>query len=71
MENLTTNEIIKRLEADWPRWQVWAVRRAVGGTVWCARRWEDADAVPARVLNAGSADELAEQLEEAAAGAGD
>ena len=42
--------------------QVWTVHKVVGGTTWCARRRDD----ERRVLNAGSAQELAEQLEEAA-----
>jgi hypothetical protein len=63
----STNEIVSALERDWPHWQVWVVHRTVGGPVWCARRRDDADAVPARVLNAGSAGELTEQLEEATA----
>jgi len=50
---------VARLEADWPRWQIWTVLRAVGGTVWCARRWDGTGPV----LNADSADELAESLE--------
>ena len=62
MENLMTNEIISRLEADWPRWQIWIVQRVVGGPVWCARRWDDEK----QLLNAGSAHELVECLEEAA-----
>jgi len=37
------------------------VRRAVGGTIWCARRWDD----ERQVLNADSPEELAELLEEA------
>jgi hypothetical protein len=57
-----TNEIVTRLEADWPRWQVWIVRRAVGGTIWCARRWDD----ERQVLNADSPEELVELLEEEA-----
>jgi hypothetical protein len=48
------NDEIKRLEADWPRWQVWVVHRVVGGPVWDDEK---------RVLNAYSADELAEYLE--------
>jgi hypothetical protein len=53
--------IVAKLEADWPGWQVWYVPRAVGGTIWCARRWDD----ESHVLNAGSPDELADMLEEA------
>lgn len=56
--------IIAALEADWPNWQVWVVGRTVGGPVWCARRWDGAG----DVLNAASADELADLLEEAASG---
>ena len=56
-----TNAIVAGLEADWPRWQIWTVRRAVGGTIWCARRWDD----ERRVLNADSPEELVELLEEA------
>ncbi|HUY51692.1 MAG TPA: hypothetical protein VMV92_39325 [Streptosporangiaceae bacterium] len=62
MENPTTNEIIKHLEADWPRWQIWVVHRVVGGPVWCARRWDDEK----QVLNAASARELVEYLEQQA-----
>jgi hypothetical protein len=57
-----TDEIVARLEADWPNWQIWTVPRAIGGTIWCARRWDGTG----RVLNAASADELAEYLEDAA-----
>ena len=54
-----TNAIVARLEEDWPRWQIWVVHKAVGGTTWCARRWDDEK----HVLNAGSPDELVERLE--------
>ena len=57
-----TNAIVARLEADWPRWQIWTVPRAVGGTIWCARRWDD----ERQVLNADSPAELVELLEEEA-----
>jgi hypothetical protein len=63
MENLTANEIIKRLEADWPRWQIWVVPVYIGPDTWCARRWDGGKPV----LNADSPDELVEYLEEAAA----
>ena len=55
-----TEEIVARLEADWPNWQTWTVPRAIGGTIWCARRWDGTG----KVLNAASADELTEYLEE-------
>jgi hypothetical protein len=57
-----TDEIVAALEHDWQRWQIWLVHRAVGGITWCARRWDD----ESNVLNADSADELAEMLEEEA-----
>jgi hypothetical protein len=53
-----TDEALARLRADWPQWQLWVVYRAVGGTVWCARRWDGTGPV----LNADSAGELAEAL---------
>jgi hypothetical protein len=54
--------IVAALERDWPGWQVWYVPKAVGGITWCARRWDD----ESNVLNADSADELTELLEEEA-----
>jgi hypothetical protein len=56
-----TEEIIAAMEREWPRWQIWTVHKVVG-TTWCARRWDEEK----QVLNAGSAQELAEALEEAA-----
>ena len=53
-----TDEALARLRADWQQWQLWVVYRAVGGIVWCARRWDGAGPV----LNADSAGELAEAL---------
>jgi hypothetical protein len=55
-------ETITALEADWPNWQVWTVHRYIGGTLWCARRWDDHK----RVLNAESAEELTGYLEDEA-----
>ena len=63
MEN-PTDEIITQLEADWPNWQIWVVPGYIGPDTWCARRWDEADAVPARVINANSPDELVEALED-------
>ena len=57
-----TDEIVAELEAEWPLWQIWVVPRAVGGTIWCARRWDD----ERHVLNAASPDELADMLEDEA-----
>ena len=54
-----TGEAVARLKADWPQWQIWTVLRAVGGIIWCARRWDGTGPV----LNADSADELADSLE--------
>jgi hypothetical protein len=64
MEN-PTDEIVKALEADWPRWQVWTVSHAVDRRItWCARGW---DWKPGdTVLNAGTPEHLVEYLEEQA-----
>jgi hypothetical protein len=51
-------EVIAAMEREWPAWQVWVVQRVQGGPVWCARRRDD----EGHVLNAGSAQELAEAL---------
>ena len=53
-----TDEALARLRAEWPQWQIWIVFRVVGGAIWCARRWDGTGPV----LNADSADELAESL---------
>lgn len=57
------DEMITRLEHEWPRWQVWVVHRAYGGPVWCARRWDGEGGT----LNAHTPAELAEYLGEAEA----
>jgi hypothetical protein len=59
-----SDAIVVELERQWPNWQVWYVPRVVGGTVWCARRWDD----ERHVLNAGSPEELSEYLEAETAG---
>ncbi len=61
MEN-PSDPALTRLQADWPNWEIWKVRRLYGGPVWCARRRDDHKTV----LNADSAGHLAEYLEEAA-----
>jgi len=53
--------IVAVLERDWPDYQVWYVPKAVGGTTWCARRWDGSG----DTLNADSPEHLAEYLEEA------
>jgi hypothetical protein len=53
-----TGEVVAKLEADWPDWQFWTVPRAVGGTLWCARRRDDEK----RVLHARGPDELVDRL---------
>ena len=63
MEN-PNDAAIKRLEADWPNWQIWVVNRVVGGPVWCAKRWDWQPGQP--VLNEDSAEHLAEALAEEA-----
>jgi hypothetical protein len=51
--------IVTELERDWPDWQFWYVPRAVGGTIWCARRWDD----ERQVINTDSPDALEDRLE--------
>ena len=46
--------IVAQLEGDWPGYQIWYVPKAVGGTTWCARRWDGTG----DVINADSPDEL-------------
>jgi hypothetical protein len=55
-----TDQVVAKLEADWPNWQIWVIHRAVGGITWCARRWDDEK----QVLNADSPEHLAERLED-------
>jgi hypothetical protein len=57
-----TDAIVARLEADWPRWQIWVVPVYIGPDAWCARRRDDEK----HVLNAVSPEDLVEQLEAAA-----
>ena len=49
---------VARLESDWPDYQAWYVPKAVGGTTWCARRWDETG----DVINADSPDELEAML---------
>jgi hypothetical protein len=57
-----TDGMVAQLERDWPNWQVWIVHNVIGGPTWCARRRDDHN----RVLNADSAEHLAEYLEDEA-----
>jgi hypothetical protein len=57
-----TGKIVAALEADWPNWRIWTVPRAIGGTIWCARRQDGTGPV----LNADDPDELVQRLENAA-----
>ena len=61
MEN-PADKIVAALQGDWPDWYVWYVPRAIGGLIWCARRWDD----EMHVLNADSVDGLVELLNAAA-----
>jgi hypothetical protein len=58
MEN-PTDKIVTELKRQFPGWHVWVVHHAVGGQTWCARRRGDEK----QVVNADSADGLAELLE--------
>jgi hypothetical protein len=55
----TEQQMIAKLQAEHPGWQIWTVHRAVGGVVWCARPWSDETAA----VNLDSAEELREYLD--------
>jgi hypothetical protein len=61
--NDTIRQIVARLEAEWPGWQIWTVHRVVGGTQWRARCHALGDDPP--VLNADTPEELTRLLEQA------
>ena len=54
-------DAVTALEAAWPAWQIWAVPRVTGGTLWCARPWAGGDDAT-HTLNAGSPGELAAMI---------
>jgi hypothetical protein len=54
------DDALAQLREDWPLWEVWIVYKVVDGPTWCARRHDDHK----RVLNADSAEHLAEYLED-------
>jgi len=58
MEN-PNDHALAQLQADWPRWQFWIVYKVIGGPTWCARLHDN----HRRVINADSAEHLAEYLE--------
>jgi hypothetical protein len=55
-----TDQIVAQLEDEFPDWQVWTSQRFFGGTTWYARRRDD----DGPVLEARSADELADEIEQ-------
>jgi hypothetical protein len=57
-----TDEIVAELERDWPDWQIWVIYPALGGAIWCARRWDDESVV----LNTANPETLVDLLEEEA-----
>jgi hypothetical protein len=63
MEN-PSDPALAGLAREWPNWEVWTVQKVIGGPTWCARRRDDHK----KVLNAGSAAELAEYLEDQVSG---
>ena len=63
--------IIAALEREFPKWQFWIVYPVIGPKIYCARRWEDTDAIPARTINAGSATELMEEIEDSITNSGE
>jgi hypothetical protein len=60
------DETISRIEGAWPDYQVWIIRRVVGGPLYCARRRDQS----AAVLNADDPDDLAVLIGDQAGEAG-
>jgi hypothetical protein len=56
------DQIVAELEREWPKWQIWVVRRYIGGPVWCARRWDGVG----KTINEYSPEQLSDALEAAA-----
>jgi hypothetical protein len=52
-----------QLERTHPDWHVWVIFKAVGGQVWCGRRFDGTGPL----LNTGSAEDLAKAIEQAEA----
>lgn len=57
--NTSADLALAALRERWPDWYLWTVHKAVGGTIFCAHLHSDSKTV----LNAGSPDELEDQLE--------
>ena len=53
-----TEDLRLTLERVFPGWKVWVVHRAVGGPLWCARRWDE----NGPVLNEATPEALGEQM---------
>jgi hypothetical protein len=54
------DDALTRLQADWPRWQIWIVYKVIGGPTWCARLHDN----HSKIINADSPAHLAEALED-------
>jgi len=62
MQN-STDDMVGQLERDFgDRWQIWTVRKVIGGTTCCARLHADHKTI----INADSAAHLREYIEEEA-----
>ena len=62
MEN-ATDQSVAELEEDHGAWQIWVIWKAIGGQIWCARRWDGTGAV----INADNPDDLDEAIRKAGA----
>jgi hypothetical protein len=62
MEN-ATDQAISELERQHPGYQIWVVRRVIGGPVWCARRWDETGAT----INADTPEHLTDYIRDAGA----
>jgi hypothetical protein len=50
--------IVTDLEATYPDFQIWVVYPALGGVIWCARRWDGQGSV----INTDSPERLADRI---------
>jgi hypothetical protein len=62
--NATEQEVARLERRFGATWQIWVIYRAVGGVIWCARRWGAGDDAT-QTINASAPDELEEMLEAA------
>ena len=57
---MSFNDELKKLEQEFPAYQVWYIPKVIGPTLWCARVWETGKPV----IRANSTDLLREGIRE-------